>query len=149
MKDARELVYDDVQTPHDAVRCLLRVRFAECLTLQRALYGRDDEALHAFRLACKRLRYAVERFEDAMPELKGAAALLARMTDELGAAHDCVVLAERAHACGAHLVVARAQRDRDRYVRRSQRSWRRAFRNRGALAPLAARTNFGWQLPTK
>lgn len=144
MKDAREIAFAGIATPDDAVRHVVRLRFAECLEKQAALSGGGDEAVHAFRLACKRLRYAVERFEQTKTMLAPAAELLSGIADELGAAHDCVVLAARAGTCGADLVTQRALADRDRYVRRAARIWKRGFEEHGAFAPLAAYTGFHW-----
>ncbi len=144
MKEARAIDFAGVSSPDEAIPFLLRVRFAECLEKQGALNGNDDEAVHAFRLACKRLRYAIERFEDAAEDLKPAAELLSRITDELGAAHDCVVLANRASECKADLVARRALRDRNRYAKRGKRLWYGAFKAEGGFEALALRTGFQW-----
>lgn len=144
MKEPREIAFAGVATPEDAVRQVVRLRFAECLEKQAALSSGDDEAVHAFRLSCKRLRYAIERFEQTKTALAPAAELLSGMADELGAAHDCVVLAARAGKCAADLVAQRARADRDRYVRRAARIWKRGFEQNGAFEPLAAYTGFHW-----
>jgi CHAD domain-containing protein len=125
---------------------LLRLRFAECLERQGALGGDDDEALHAFRLTCKRLRYAIERYPEDFPELQPAAECLAQMTDELGAAHDCVVLAELANKHGAQSIAWRARQDRNAAVKRAIKTWRQAFRQDSPFAPLATFTGFTWSL---
>lgn len=139
---ARELTFAGVQTPQEAARFVLRIRFAEALERQGALAGDDNEAVHAFRLACKRLRYAIERFE--LPVLQPAADALKRLSDELGSAHDCIVLARRAAACAADLVAERALLDRDRCVRRAAKMWRENFTQAGAFAALAEYTGFSW-----
>lgn len=144
MKDPREISFSDIASPDEAVRHVLRLRFAECLEKQRALGGGSDDEVHAFRLACKRLRYAIERFDQSKDALAPAAKLLSNVTDELGAAHDCVVLAGRAAGCGADLVAQRALLDRDRGVARGQRIWRRGFKSGGAFAALAEYTGFTW-----
>lgn len=144
MKEPREIAFAGIATPKDAIRQVVRLRFAECMEKQAALSSGDDEAVHAFRLACKRLRYAVERFEQTKTALAPAAELLAGIADELGAAHDCVVLAAHAGECGAGLVAVRALADRDRYVRRAARIWKRGFEEHGAFAPLADYTGFHW-----
>jgi CHAD domain-containing protein len=131
----------------EAERYVTRVRFAECLQRQSALDGRDDEALHAFRLACKRLRFALERLEQAPADLDRAIALFGRLTDELGFAHDCARLAELAAESDAPLVAARARRDREAYVRQAQRLWRRAFGTQGEFAALAHYAGFTWSVP--
>jgi CHAD domain-containing protein len=130
----------------EAQRHIARVRFAECLQRQSVLDGGDDAALHAFRLACKRLRFALERMEQAPADLDRAIALCGRLTGELGGAHDCARLAELADGCNAPLVAVRARRDRDVYVRRAQRLWRRAFSSHGEFAPLARYAGFTWSV---
>ncbi len=144
MKEARPIDFAGTGTPDQAMRLLLRVRFAECLEKQHALNGGDDDAVHAFRLACKRLRYAIERWEDAGDGLKPVIELLTKIAEELGAAHDCVVLAKRASQCEAQAVVRRALRDRDRYKSRGKRLWYEAFNADGTFEPLASLTGFHW-----
>lgn len=146
MRNARELTFPEIQTPEEALQYLLRVRFAECLSLQPSLFKDDDEAIHAFRLSCKRLRYAIERFEESEAELQPVAEFLTRMTDELGFAHDCAVLAKLSLSYSAPLVAERAQSDRERYINRARGRWRRAFRKKGVFGILAARTGFHWDL---
>lgn len=141
------LRFDGAQNIEDAISLLLRVRFAECLELQPALFAEDDEAMHAFRLACKRLRFAIERFEEQLPELQPVAKFLSHMTDELGSAHDCIALGEHASKCEADIVALRARRDRDRYVAHARRVWRRAFKKNGTLSALANYAGFTWELP--
>lgn len=145
MKDAHEIEFGGVAAPEEAIREILRIRFAECLAHQAALAGEDDDAMHAFRLACKRLRYAIERFAEEHPELQPSAELLSRMTDELGAAHDCVVLNERAEKTGADVVRFRTKQDRNRYVKRARRLWLSAFRNESPFAKLANYTGYTWE----
>lgn len=144
MKTALELRFASVPDVAGAERHVVRVRFAEALQKQSALDGNDDDATHAFRLACKRLRFALEREQPQSADLQRAAKLLAVLTAELGGAHDCAELAELANACGAPLVAARAHRDRDRYVARAKRLWRHGFRARGEFAALAAYAGFTW-----
>jgi len=146
VKRGRDIAFDGVRDCGDAIALVLRVRFAECLERNAALYGEDAEAMHAFRLACKRLRYAIERFRQEAPQLQPAAEFLACMTDELGSANDCTVLAERSERCGRSVLAALARDDRDRYVRRARRLWRRAFKRRGALVDLAQYAGFTWEL---
>lgn len=146
MKDPLQLHLRSLQTPAQAERHVIRVRFAECLQRQPALEGDDDERVHGFRLACKRLRFALERLEPQPEELKRAASLLATLCDELGWAHDCARLAQFASECGAPLVAARALRDRARYLVRARRIWRHAFRTSGEFAPLASYAGFSWSI---
>jgi CHAD domain-containing protein len=147
MKDAVELRFSFVADAEQAQRHVVRVRFAETLQRQSSLDGDDDEALHAFRLACKRLRFALERLDSQSPDLKRAQALTTRLTDELGFAHDCAQLADLALENSAPLVAARARRDRDRYVARARRLWRHGFRTTGEFEALAEYAGFAWSLP--
>ncbi len=110
-------------TPMDAVRASLRRHIADCIERQAAFGSDDDDALHAFRLSCKRLHYVIERSPGDLPGLDPLAKLLARLTDALGVAHDCVALRARARACNAPLVALRAQHDRDVRVRLARRLW--------------------------
>ncbi|HEY9180236.1 MAG TPA: CHAD domain-containing protein [Candidatus Baltobacteraceae bacterium] len=141
------LRFSGVTDAAQAQRYVVRVRFAEALRSQSALESGDDERLHAFRLCCKRLRFAIERLEAPSPGLDRAAALLSKITDELGFAHDCAQLIDLAKETPAPLVQARAKRDRDRYVGRAARLWNQAFVGDGEFAPLAAYAGFTWSAP--
>lgn len=129
-----------------AIQALLRLRFAECLEQQGVLAGNDDEAIHAFRLACKRLRYAIERWPEELAQLQPAAELLSNVTDELGSAHDCVIIANRANESNATLVARMAESDRRRFMARAIARWRSGFRAHGAFAGLATFTVYRWSL---
>jgi CHAD domain-containing protein len=121
----------------DAELHVLRTRYAEVMNEEPWLAsGDDDETLHAFRLTCKRLRFALERVEVAHVVLRRAAALLSEVTDELGKAHDCTMLAELAKDERAPFVAAQSRRDRARHVSRAQNLWHDAFRANGALLAL-------------
>jgi CHAD domain-containing protein len=143
MKSALELHFGSVTNVASAERYVVRVRFAEVLQRQAALEG-DDDMLHAFRLACKRLRFALERLHEQPPEMRRAQKLIAQLTEELGGAHDCARLEALARKNGAPLTAARAQRDRDRYVDRAKRLWRQAFRSAGEFSALAQYAGFRW-----
>lgn len=145
MKTGREIDLSGARNPEDAVRQILRIRFAECLARQVALAHENDDDMHAFRLACKRLRYAIERSKEEHPELQPAAELLSQMTDELGAAHDCVVLGERAEKAQARAAHFRTRQDRNRYVKRARRLWQQAFRDGSPFAQLAHFTGYTWE----
>lgn len=82
----------DVRTVRDVIDAIVRTRRDEAAALSTALDGRDPQALHDFRIACKRLRYAMERFCDRVPAFKDSADRLAQMQDALGEAHDRDVL---------------------------------------------------------
>jgi len=99
--------------------------------------------MHAFRLACKRLRYAIERFDPQVTGLQAAARTLEVMTDELGAAHDCVVLAELARSKRSRTVARRAWGDRDAHVANARKIWHSAFASNGAFEALAAYAGYG------
>lgn len=145
MKGGRAIDFSAVADSEDAIREILRLRFAELLERQAVLTGEDDEAMHAFRLACKRLRYAIERFPEEHPELQPAAELLSQMTDELGAAHDCVVLGGHAEKAQANIARFRTRQDRNRYVKQARRLWQHAFRRESPFAALAQFTGFSWE----
>lgn len=145
-KRGRTADLSSADSPQSAIRSLLRLRFAECLEQEHVLSGDDDEAIHAFRLACKRLRFAIERWPDELANLQPAAELLSGITDELGTAHDCVIIADRAQECNADIVVRMAQSDRRRYVARAIVRWRSGFRAQGAFAPLAEFAAYQWSL---
>lgn len=105
----------------EVISGVLSGRAKDCFDCERALNGGDDERLHAFRLACKRLRFSIELFERA--DLKAVAEQLSRITDELGAAHDCAVLAKRARRCEAGRVAVRAASERAPAVVRAAAIW--------------------------
>jgi D-alanyl-D-alanine carboxypeptidase len=100
---------------------VIRQHVAECFRLQPALDSNDNDAVHEFRLACKRLRYAIERFE--VSALAAQAKVLSGITDELGFAHDCVLLAKIARKAGASAVTWRASQDGSRSVKRGRALW--------------------------
>jgi CHAD domain-containing protein len=66
----------------------LYTRVSEVRRLAGGLQQRDQRGLHDFRIACKRLRYALERFEDLEPSLDTVAKTFAKLQDALGEAHD-------------------------------------------------------------
>ncbi|HEX4013904.1 MAG TPA: CHAD domain-containing protein [Candidatus Cybelea sp.] len=71
---------------------VLQTRLSEACALAGNLARREKQGLHEFRIACKRLRYALERFASREPELHAAAERLALLQDALGEAHDRDVL---------------------------------------------------------
>jgi CHAD domain-containing protein len=146
VKDVRAIPFDGVARPIDALRQLVRVRFAECLEKQNALLGNDDDAIHRFRLACKRLRFAIERESASEGDLASAAELLSRITDQLGCAHDCVVLARRARDCGAQAAVHLSVRDRARCIRAARDLWQRGFKSGAPFEGLVTFTGFQWTM---
>lgn len=76
----------------ELIRRVLQTRLREVQRLAGGFERRDQQGLHDFRIACKRLRYALERFEDIEPSLQPAAEHLALLQDALGEAHDRDVL---------------------------------------------------------
>ncbi len=71
---------------------VLQTRLGEVRALASGLESRDKQNLHDFRIACKRLRYALERFGAVEPSLEQIADRLALLQDALGEAHDRDVL---------------------------------------------------------
>ena len=88
----RRVDLSDAREPRDVLERVVRVRTAEAADLAFALQTRDKRDLHALRIACKRLRYALERFEPLDSSLQPAAERLAQIQDALGEAHDRDVL---------------------------------------------------------
>jgi CHAD domain-containing protein len=80
---------DDVDELIDRV---LQARLREARRFAEGLEQRDKQGLHDFRIACKRLRYALERFQALEPSLEEIADRLASLQDALGEAHDRDVL---------------------------------------------------------
>lgn len=72
----------------EVVERVLRARHEEVLELAPALEAAQPQGLHDFRIACKRFRYALERFSPRYPELELLAEKLAAIQDALGEAHD-------------------------------------------------------------
>jgi len=76
----------------ELVERVLQTRSQEVRELTAALDRREKRGLHDFRIACKRLRYAVERFASLKPALDAIGERLAVLQDALGEAHDRDVL---------------------------------------------------------
>ncbi|MGZ3497690.1 MAG: CHAD domain-containing protein [Vulcanimicrobiaceae bacterium] len=141
----RALTFDRREPALDAVRRLIGIRFAEVLESGRS-FGRetDAERLHALRLACKRLRFAIERINGPLPDLTVAAQRLAQIVAELGNLHDSALLLERTHDANVDgTLPARIQADRERSLLRARALWVDAFADAGPFAPLIAFTGFG------
>lgn len=81
-----------VTSVDELVGRVLQTRLHEARALSTGLATRDKQGLHDFRIACKRLRYALERFEAVEPSLERIAERLALLQDALGEAHDRDVL---------------------------------------------------------
>lgn len=82
----------EVRDLTDLIDRVVQTRWREVRRLSGGLEVRDEQGLHDFRIACKRLRYALERFETIDASLQAAAERLAQMQDALGDAHDRDVL---------------------------------------------------------
>jgi CHAD domain-containing protein len=76
---------DDVRELAERV---VATRLREAHALTSGLDSRDKQGLHDFRIACKRLRYALERFAALDQSLEAIAQRLAALQDALGEAHD-------------------------------------------------------------
>jgi CHAD domain-containing protein len=76
----------------EVVDRVVRMRVSEVRHLAVGLERRDKQGLHDFRIACKRLRYALERFLPLDSTLQPAAERFARLQDALGGARDRDVL---------------------------------------------------------
>jgi CHAD domain-containing protein len=76
----------------EVVERVLQTRLREATGLAASLERRDKGELHDFRIACKRLRYALERFAQIEPAFQVAAERLALLQDALGETHDRDVL---------------------------------------------------------
>lgn len=106
----------------ELVRRVMRTRFDEVRRLAGGFDQRDQRGLHALRIACKRLRYAAERFCKLEPSLKPLAEVLSTMQDALGEAHDRdVLLAILPPSMGATERRLRVQREA--YVDRATALW--------------------------
>jgi len=108
----------------EIVRRIVEVRLSEARALAGHLQHRESAGLHAFRIACKRLRYALERFESLDPSLEKAAIKLAQVQDELGDTHDRdVLLAILPPGMGE--TQRRLLAEREGCVKRAKQFWRR------------------------
>ncbi len=109
--------------PGEIVRRIVAARLAEARALAGELQHRRSRGLHAFRIACKRLRYALERFENLDPSLQRAAERLAGVQDALGDTHDRdVLLSILPPSMGA--TQRRLTIERESSVARAKRLWR-------------------------
>jgi CHAD domain-containing protein len=88
----RRVDLDGVDSVDELIDRVLQTRLREARDLAPGLGRRDKQGLHDFRIACKRLRYALERFQSLEPSLEEIADKLASLQDALGEAHDRDVL---------------------------------------------------------
>ena len=104
-------------------RQVLKTRAREVQRLAAGLEHRDKRGLHDFRIACKRLRYALERFEDREPPLQATAECLTLLQDALGEAHDRDVLLAVLPPTMPQ-TERRLREEREAYVNRASVLWR-------------------------
>lgn len=137
---ARSIDFDGVATPDEAILRVLTIRFSEMLLLSDSLdYEGQARRQHDFRIACKRMRYALELFRDRLPPtFRDALEVTTHLQDLLGEAHDCDVLAELAQHAKAPRLQRRIARDRARKLAAARRMWRTSLRQDGELQSAAA-----------
>ena len=132
-------MFSVAEQPDEAALRVLAIRFSEALLLSDAFEDGEAQRIHDFRIACKRLRYAVELFHDRLsPEFRDASGVLSQLQDLLGEVHDCDVLEALAQECGAERLRKRIARDRTRKVEAARRLWRSCLRRNGELQGAAA-----------
>lgn len=140
---ARRIDLSDACGIDDAMRRVAIVRFAEVLTLVPALrHGRSAE-LHALRIACKRLRYALERYVQREPSLLEAASRLRQLQDALGELHDRDILLQMLPK-DLHVTAQRIRMQREDALARSRALWRDAFAPYGPFEGLMRFTGLGY-----
>jgi CHAD domain-containing protein len=88
----RRIDLGGARSVRDVIDRIVQTRRDEAAALSASLESRQTQELHDFRIACKRLRYAMERFCKRVPEFEEPAARLAEIQDALGEAHDRDVL---------------------------------------------------------
>jgi len=139
----RRIDLSDACGVDDAMRRIAIVRFAEVLTLVPCLrHGRPRE-LHDLRIACKRLRYALERFTPREPALLEAAGRLSQLQDALGDLHDRDVLLG-AIPKNLHVTSQRIRMQRSDALSRARALWRDAFAPYGPFEGLMRFTGLGY-----
>jgi CHAD domain-containing protein len=140
---ARRIDLSDACGIDDAMRRIAIVRFAEVLSLVPALRrGRNDE-LHALRIACKRLRYALERYVPREPSLLEAASRLSQLQDALGELHDRDLLLQMMSK-ELHVTAQRIRMEREDALARARALWRDAFAPYGPFEGLMRFTGLGY-----
>jgi CHAD domain-containing protein len=128
-----------IEDMQGVIERVLQGRIEEAEALAAGIVRRDKQSLHDFRIACKRLRYALERFESLEPSLATAAERLALLQDALGQAHDRdVLLGILPPTLGA--TQRRLQADREACVDRAAALWDEV---RALLHPQNAATSDG------
>lgn len=117
-------------------KAVIQDRLRELEKLSNGLYKPfDAESLHDMRIAAKRLRYAIELFQQCWGHaIATCAKRAARIQSALGDVHDCDVWIE---SCGKHVVDARKHKQSeqavafewllDHYIKLRTRHLRQAF----------------------
>lgn len=124
MKPAR-VDLSGVTDAAELARRVVETRLREVRRLAAGLERRDRQGLHDFRIASKRLRYALERFEDIEPSLEASAKGLAALQDALGEARDRDALLAILPA-GMAQTEHRLRTEREEYVDRAGSLWAQA-----------------------
>ena len=127
----------------DAMRRIAIVRFSELLTLSPSLKSGKARDLRGARVACKRLRCALERFAKREPSLLEAASRLAQLQDALGDWHErdllLAVLPPELES-----TARRIRGEREDALSRARALWRDAFARYGPFAGLVHFTGLGY-----
>jgi CHAD domain-containing protein len=118
----RRISFNGAHTRRHVIERVLRTRLTEALDLSPALAARERQALHDFRIACKRLRYALERFTNGDPTAERAAERLANVQDALGEVHDRDVLLTILPPSMPE-TERRLMQEREEFVERAEREW--------------------------
>ncbi|MDP9111160.1 MAG: CHAD domain-containing protein, partial [Candidatus Eremiobacteraeota bacterium] len=139
--DARIVPIDTRRGTDEATYRIVTVRTAEVLASSQD-FSVNGKRLHAFRLSIKRLRYALDRFALSLPQFADAGEYLESLGDELGDAHDLLLLEDFAVRYGAGLLLERASADCNAAIERAALLWRTAIAPRGQFAELLAYVGF-------
>ena len=119
------------------------VRFAELLTHAPALRRARANEIHTLRIACKRLRFALERFSAFEPSLHEAAIRLTQLQDALGDVHDRDVLLALLPKT-ARNTAHRLEIQREDAIARGRALWHDAFAPFGPFEGLMRFTGLGY-----
>lgn len=127
----------------DAMRRIAIVRFAEVLTLAPALSTARARELRNFRVACRRLRYTLERFTPREPSLLEAATRLKQLQKTLRTWCDCqnILVTLPREMSGTF---KRITTERDDALSRADALWRDAFATYGPFEGLMTFTGLGY-----
>jgi CHAD domain len=127
----------------DAMRRIAIVRFAEVLALAPALRSRRASELEGFRIACKRLRYALERFTAREPSLLEPATRLKQLQAALRTWRDREKLFALVDGT-LQWTPRRIASERDDALARANALWHDAFAKYGPFEGLMRFTGLGY-----